>query len=128
MSSMGRRSRGFTLIELMVVMAAIGLLLSLAAPRYIEHVDRGREAVLRHNLRAIREAIDRFQADKARYPLDMQELIVQKYLRELPVDPMTDRVDTWIVSPQPGSQSAGVYEVRSGARGNGLDGKPYASW
>jgi general secretion pathway protein G len=122
------RRQGFTLIELMVVMAAIGLLLSLAAPRYVEHVDRSREAVLRHNLRTLREAIDRFQADKARWPKDLQELIAQRYLRELPVDPMTERADGWVVVPPPGSQGGEVFEVRSAAPGAGRDGKPYVTW
>ncbi|UDF35506.1 UNVERIFIED_ORG: prepilin-type N-terminal cleavage/methylation domain-containing protein [Shinella sp. XGS7] len=126
---LAKQQRAFTLIELMVVMAAIGLLLSLAAPRYIEHVDRSRESVLKHNLKTVREAIDRFHADKDRYPKDLQELVSQRYLRELPLDPMTDRFDAWILSSPPGGAAgAGVYDIRSSARGNGLDGRPYASW
>lgn len=129
-NSMAKRfSHGFTLIELMVVMAAIGLLLSIAAPRYVNQVDRSREAVLVHNLRGMREAIDRFHADKSRYPKDVQELIAQRYLRELPLDPMTDRVDSWVLVPPPGQQKdSGLFDVRSGAPGLGRNGVPYAKW
>ena len=124
--------RGFTLIELLVVMAAIGLLLSITAPRYAEHVDRAREAVLRQNLASLRDAIDKFNADRARYPADLQELVRQRYLRQVPLDPVTDRTDTWIaVAPGPHGLAAGagaVFDVHSGAPGNSRDGTAYASW
>lgn len=119
--------RGFTLIELLVVLAAMGLLLSLAAPRYFEHVDRSREVVLRHNLHGIRAAIDKFLADKGRHPISIAELVLERYLRELPLDPVTERSDTWIVVPPPG-RSEGAGDIRSGARGVARDGTTYASW
>jgi general secretion pathway protein G len=119
--------RGFTLIELLVVMAVLGLLLSIAAPRYTAYVDRSRETVLRHNLAGLRDAIDRFHADKARYPKDLEELVTTKYLRAVPLDPITEQVDTWAVIA-PAGASASVYDVRSGAQGNGREGTPYASW
>jgi general secretion pathway protein G len=122
-----RASRGFTLIELLVVMAVLGVLLSLAAPRYIDHVQRSRETVLRHNLAGLREAIDRFYADQARYPADLMELVARRYLREVPVDPMTDRADTWVLLP-PSGQTTAVFDVRSGAPGAPSQGPPYASW
>src|SRR6188472_1835633 len=96
-----RRARGFTLIELLVVLAALALLLGLAVPRYIEHVDRARETVLRQNLAALRDAIDKFNADRGRYPADLAELARERYLREVPRDPVTDRSDTWVVAPPP---------------------------
>lgn len=121
------KSRGFTLIELLVVLAAMALLLSIAAPRYFEHVDRARETVLKHNLMGMREAIDKFYADHARYPRDLAELVTGRYLREVPLDPLTDRVDTWVlVKPQ--GQPEGVAEVRSGAKGLSRDGVSYARW
>jgi general secretion pathway protein G len=122
-----RRTRGFTLIELLVVMAALGLLLSIAAPRYVEHVDRAREVVLKQNLVGIRDAIDKFYADRARYPKDLQELVQQKYLRQLPLDPMVDRSDAWVVVPPPGQQGA-VFDVHSSAPGQARDGTTYATW
>jgi general secretion pathway protein G len=122
--------RGFTLIELLVVLAAMAVLLSLAAPRYIQHVDRSREVVLRHNLAALREAIDKFHADRARYPASLQELVTERYIRSVPVDPVTDRSDTWVVVGASGQGQAAdrVNDVRSGAPGKAADGSDYASW
>lgn len=122
-----RPRRGYTLIELLVVMAAIGLLLAIAAPRYVQHVDRAREVVLRENLRATRDAIDKFYGDRLRYPKDLAELVQERYLRELPLDPMLDRRDAWQLLPPPhGSEQ--VQDVRSVAPGVGRDGTPYVSW
>ena len=124
-----RKGLGFTIIELLVVLAAMGLLLALAAPRYVDHVDRSREAVLRHNLKAAREAIERYNADRGRYPASLQELVTARYLREVPVDPITDRADTWVVVGPSGSGAAGtVFNLKSGARGTARDGTTYAAW
>ena len=124
-----RAQDGFTLIELLVVMAALGLLLAIATPRYVEHVDRAREAVLRHNLKQVRDVIDRFHADRGRYPQALQELVAARYLRELPIDPMTDRSDTWtLVGPTGGAGASGVVDVRSSAPGVARDGTAYAAW
>ncbi|HEX6705220.1 MAG TPA: prepilin-type N-terminal cleavage/methylation domain-containing protein [Albitalea sp.] len=122
-----RASKGFTLIELLVVMAALGLLLSIAAPRYVEHVDRAREVVLRQNLAGLRDAIDKYHADRSRYPKDLDELVQQKYLRRVPLDPITDRSDSWVLVPPAGQQGA-VFDVRSGAMGQSRDGSSYAAW
>ena len=123
-----RRWRGFTLIELLVVLAALALLLGIAVPRYVEHVDRARETVLRQNLAALRDAIDKFNADRGRYPVDLAELARERYLREVPRDPLTDRSDTWLVVQPPQGAEGKVYDVHSGAPGQGRDGKPYATW
>jgi general secretion pathway protein G len=119
--------RGFTLIEMLVVMAALGLLLSLAAPRYYEHVDRSRETVLKNNLAVMRQALDRYRGDRGRYPEELADLVRQRYLREVPLDPMTDRTDSWVVVAPPG-QPKGVSDVRSAATGRARDGSPYAAW
>jgi general secretion pathway protein G len=124
---MATRAKGFTLIELLVVMAALGLLLALAAPRYYEHVDRSREVVLKNNLAAMRQAVDRFRGDRGRYPEELAELVRLRYLRDVPLDPITDRTDSWLVMPPPGLPR-GVYDVRSAASGKARDGSAYASW
>jgi general secretion pathway protein G len=125
---MNKRRQGFTIVELLVVLAALGLLLALAAPRYVEHVDRSREAVLKHNLKATREAIDRYHADRGRYPASLQELVAARYLREVPLDPITDRADTWVLVGPDGTNSGAVFDVKSGSRSQARDGTAYAAW
>jgi general secretion pathway protein G len=120
--------RGFTVVELLVVLAVMAVLLSLAAPRYVAHVDRSREVVLRQNLKVMRDAIDQFQADRGAYPPALQALVAARYLREIPLDPMTERADTWQIQAQQGSTSTHVYNVRSGAKGLGSDGTAFSVW
>ena len=124
-----RHASGFTLIEMMVVMAIVATLLTLALPRYFHSVERSREAVLKHDLRTLRDAIDKHLADRGRYPQTLEELVERRYLRTVPPDPITDSVSTWITVPPPeGELRDGVYDVRSGAPGHSLDGEPYESW
>lgn len=126
-----RRRRGFTLIELLVVLAVIALLLALAAPRYFDHIQRSREAVLRENLGVMRDAIDKYHADRGRYPDALSDLVTRRYLRAVPVDPVTDSRETWVILPPPaGTTTAGgaVYDVRSSAPGTGADGTPFETW
>jgi len=147
------RGRGFTLIELLVVLAILALLLTIATPKYFQHVERAREATLRSTLKVMREAIDKFSGDQGRYPVTLDELVSREYLKALPVDPITDKRDTWVVltdaevrataraatdaaagsgasATAPGTPvpAPGVAGVRSGAAGNGLDGTPYQDW
>lgn len=122
------RRPGFTLIEVLVVMAIIATLLSIAAPRYFESLRRARETALRTDLRVLREAIDQFHADTGHYPRDLQALVDGRYVREIPVDPITGKDTTWTVTPVPDGKTAGAYDVRSGAPGAGHDGSPYATW
>ena len=121
-------ARGFTLIELLVVMAILATLLSLAAPRYFESLDRAKEAALRTDLRLLREAIDKHRADTGRLPESLQQLAQTRYLRAVPVDPITDRADTWVPVAAPIDSTPGVYDVHSGAPGVARDGSSYASW
>lgn len=123
------RPRGFTLMELMVVMAIIASLMTLALPRYFHSVERSREAVLKQDLSVMRDAIDKFFADRGRYPLTLEELAEKRYLRRVPPDPITDSIATWVIVPPPDAETReGVYDVKSGAPGNSLDGEPYESW
>jgi len=120
--------RGFTLIELLVVLAVIATLLTLAVPRYFGSIDKSKEAVLKENLFQLRDAISRYHADKGKYPETLEALATDKYLRKIPVDPMTETASTWVVVPPADPQKTGVYDVRSGAQGKGLDGTEYAQW
>ena len=108
----GMRRRGFTLIELLVVLAIIATLLSLAMPQYFRQQDKARETVLRHNLVTLRKALD-------------DELVQRRYLRELPLDPVTNRRDSWVFERSP---KGGIADVHSGASGKAHDGTDYASW
>lgn len=125
-SSPANRHRGFTLIELMVVMTIVATLVMLAVPRYIHSVQRSQEAVLRHDLKVMRDAIDQFHADQGRYPTSIDELVQRKYLRRIPADPMTELDSTWV--PVSAVQEQGIQDVRSGAEGQALDGSAYATW
>lgn len=122
-----RRMTGFTVLELLVVLAAMGLLLALAMPRYIAHLDHAREVALKHDLRAMREAIDRFRADQMRYPASLGELVARGYLRALPRDPINERTDTWLFVTAPGRPDL-LTDVQSGAQGRSKEGSAYATW
>lgn len=127
MGKFKRKVKGFTLVELLVVMAIISLLLALAIPRYFHSVDMSKEAVLKQNLSTTRDAIDKFYGDQGRYPADLQELVTKKYLRTLPVDPIAESDATWQIVP-PENESGGVYDLHSSADGKGSDNKPYSEW
>ncbi|OGB31668.1 MAG: type II secretion system protein G [Burkholderiales bacterium RIFCSPLOWO2_12_FULL_61_40] len=121
------RQPGFTLIELLVVMAVLAVLASLVAPRYMDKVDTARETVLRQDLLGLRTAIDQFYRDQARYPQTLDELVLKRYIRAIPVDPLTESATSWIVVP-PRDGAAEVFDVKSGAKQRARDGSDYASW
>lgn len=125
---LGRMRNGFTLIELLVVMAIIATLLTFAAPRYVGSVDKAKEAVLRENLASLRDVIDKYYADNSKYPATLDELVTRKYLRKIPIDPVTDSNRSWIVIPPEDKQKGGVFDVRSGAAGQARDGTYYRDW
>jgi len=122
------KRNGFTLVELMVVMAIIAMLLSIAAPRYFHGVDKSREAVLRENLNLTRQALDKFFGDNGKYPDALDELVSKKYLRSVPLDPITDSSSTWTIVPPDAADKGAVFDIRSGAPGNGRDGSAYKDW
>lgn len=123
-----RRLHGFTLIELLVVLAIMATLMSIVAPRYFESVDRAKEAALRADLRLLREAIDKYKADTGHYPSVLNDLVTARYIQAVPVDPLTERSDSWLVSQPPSGGSEGVYDIHSAAQGVGRDGKPFKQW
>lgn len=133
MTESRRNSRGFTLIELMIVMTIIGILASIAAPNYQRSVIKAREAVLMENLYQMRRAIDAYFADHTKYPDSLETLVESKYLRGIPVDPFTTTADTWeTVVPTPTAEGevaeGGVEDVHSGSDLVGLNGTPYRDW
>lgn len=122
-----RRYSGFTLIELLVVMAIIATLLSIVVPRYFNSLDRSKEVVLRQDLSIMRDAIDKFYSDTGKYPSELIELVEKRYLRAIPVDPLTESAATWVAVPPP-RDGGGVYDVRSGSPEQAKDGTFYEAW
>ena len=123
-----RKKFGFTLVELLVVLAIVATLLTLALPRYFGSLEKSKEAVLKENLYQMREAISRYHSDKGRYPETLDALAADKYLRRVPLDPVTESAATWIIVPPQNSDVTGVYDVRSGAPGKAIDGSEYTQW
>jgi general secretion pathway protein G len=123
---MTRRARGFSLIELIVVMAIIAALLSVALPRYRGSVEHARVLALQGNLRSIRDCIDRYHEDRAVYPETLQGLVEAGYLKAVPVDPVTGSAQTWVVDIETVDDKAGIVDVHSGARGSTPEGVAYA--
>lgn len=120
--------RGFTLIELLVSLAIVATILSLAAPRYFSNVDRTKEIVLREDLYVLRDAIDKYYADQNKYPNLLGDLVTKKYLRSIPVDPMTQSSNSWIVVPPADVSQGAVYDVRSSAPNQARDGTWFRDW
>jgi general secretion pathway protein G len=123
-----RRAAGFTLIELLVVLAIIATLLLVAVPRYFSSHDRAKEAVLRENLYQMRDALGKYYADKGKYPESIETLVADKYLRKVPLDPITESATTWVAVPPEDPQKTGVVDVKSGAQGKASDGTSYGDW
>ncbi len=120
-------TRGFTLVELLLVLFVVALLASLVAPVVTGSIQRAREASLKEDLHVMRKAIDDFYADNGRYPASLGQLVEKRYLRKIPVDPITDKATTWIEEKGEGKDS-GVMDVRSGSEAKAPDGVPYRDW
>jgi general secretion pathway protein G len=118
-------SQGFTLIEMLVVLAIVALLLTIAVPRYFGSLNKSKDVALQENLRVVRISLDKFYADKGHYPETLDELVEQKYLRSVPVDPITESSQTWILVSSKDSEVKGVVDIKSGASGQTFDGKSY---
>jgi general secretion pathway protein G len=122
------RKNGFTMIELLVAITILGLLVSIAAPRYFGNLDRAKEDVLKEDLFILRDAIDKFYADRNKYPESLDQLVAEKYLRKVPVDPFTKSQRSWVLVQSEDKTVAGVVDVRSGAPNAGADGTWLKDW
>jgi general secretion pathway protein G len=127
-----RRSEGFTLLELITVVAIIGILVGIALPNYKTAIRQAREAVLREDLFRFRDVIDQYYADKGKYPASLDVLVEEGYLRKLPADPITGAADWEVVhseaDPDNPSETPGVYDVKSASTATSQAGTPYSEW
>lgn len=138
--SVARAERGFTLLELIIVIAIVGILATIAMPALKDMPRRANEAVLKTNLHTIRDVIDQYYGDKGKYPASLEELVEKGYLRKVPSDPITKRSDTWVfVYEESGGDSArpeteemdaepGITDIHSGSPLAALDGSAYSDW
>jgi general secretion pathway protein G len=129
----GRRERGFTMIELMVVMAILVIIVSIAVPMYQKSILAAKESVLRNNLFTLRTVIDEYTYDKQKAPQALEDLVREGYLRDIPIDPITASRDSWQVIMEEALTSVnqtepGIYDVKSGSDKAALDGTPYSEW
>lgn len=123
-----KKTSGFTMIELMVAMAIVAVMLTVAAPRYFSNIDKTKEAVLREDLYILRDAIDKFYADKNKYPEQLADLVTEKYLRSIPVDPYTRSSNSWVVLPPEDGSLGAIANVRSAAPNKAIDGTWFKDW
>ena len=134
MHSILKGKKGFTLLELMIVISIISILVTLAQPMFRTAVKKSKEAALRENLFNIRNVLDQYYADNGSYPSSLDDLVTKGYIRSIPVDPITRANDTWrleFYTPAEGDQesdSGGIYDIHSGSDEVGLNGKPYSEW
>ena len=130
---LSRPSNGFTLIEIMIVMAIISIIVSIAVPLYQKSVIRAKESVLKNNLFTMRTVIDEYTYDKQKAPQSLQDLVSEGYLRQVPIDPMTGSSSSWKVVMEDAMTSVnqtepGIFDVRSGSDQTSLEGTPYSEW
>ena len=128
-----RRAAGFTMIELMIVMAIVVIIVSVALPLYQKSIIRAKESVLKNNLFTMRTVIDEYTYDKQKAPQTLQDLVSEGYLRDVPMDPMTGSNTTWRIIMEEAMSSVnqtepGIFDVKSGSDTIGLDGTPYSEW
>jgi general secretion pathway protein G len=123
-----RIRKGFTLIELLVVMSIIGVLLTIAIPRYFRTVQRSKETVLKHDLLVMRDSIDKYFADLGVYPENLANLVDKQYIRRVPIDPFTKSSESWLPVASQDEDHPGVRDVHSGSPDLSSDGSPFVGW
>ncbi len=127
-NSMIGNNKGFTLIEMLTVIAIMGILASIATPSFMRSILRSREASLENTLFVLRDVIDKYYADHGNYPDSLETLKEKKYIREIPKDPITASSNTWIIIEPEGEELTGVYDIHSGSKKISLSGTPYNEW
>ena len=123
--------KGFTLLELLIVVALIAIITALAVPQFRHTPQKAKEAVLKEDLYTLRDVIDQYFTDKGKYPATLEDLVESGYIRKVPVDPITGSSDSWqleMAEMEEGEDAGGIYDVHSGAPGNALDGTSYSEW
>jgi general secretion pathway protein G len=120
--------KGFTLVELLVVLSILALLLTLAVPRYFNSIEKAKDAALKHDLNTLRESLDKYYGDRGQYPKTLEDLVEHKYIRKLPVDPITEKPNTWVFTPPEPPLEGDIYDIHSGAKGIAKDGTRYEDW
>jgi general secretion pathway protein G len=125
-----RDRRGFTFVEMLIVVSIIGILATIALPSFQTAVTKAKEATLKENLFVLRDVIDQYYADQEKYPAALAELVEKRYLRRVPVDPTTGQSDSWTFefATDEQGQENGIVDVRSGSEQVGLNGVPYREW
>lgn len=122
------RAAGFTLIELLVVMAIVALLLTVALPRYFGSLAQARDTALRENLKVLRVSLDKYAGDTGHFPATLEDLVSARYLRAVPLDPLTESAQTWVLEEADSGEVRGIVDVHSGAPGADREGVPYADY
>lgn len=120
--------KGFTLVELLVVLSILALLLTLAVPRYFNSIEKAKDATLKQDLNTLRESIDKYYGDNGKYPNTLDDLVDRKYIRKLPIDPITEKTDTWIFTPPEPPLEGDIYDIHSGSKALAKDGTRYEDW
>ena len=123
-----KKNQGYTIIEMLTVVAIISILVTIAVPSFQRSIIRAKEASLRNSLFILRDVIDQYYADQGEYPQALEDLTDKKYIRSVPVDPFTRSAETWILIPPEGDEVTGIYDVHSGSNRVSLYGTPYNEW
>ena len=123
-----KKNDGFTLVELLVVLSILALLLTLAVPKYFTSIEKAKDATLKQDLNTLRESLDKYYADNGQYPKTLDDLVEHKYIRKLPIDPITEKNNTWIFTPPEPPLEGDIYDIHSGSKGVAKDGTRYEDW
>lgn len=123
-----KKNKGFTLVELLVVLSILALLLTLAMPRYFTSIEKAKDATLKQDLNTLRESLDKYYADNGKYPNTLDDLVEHKYIRKLPVDPITEKTTTWIFTTPEPPLEGDIYDIHSGSKAIAKDGSHYEDW